>query len=686
MVKNVLSEKVVDNKEITMTAALEQLLPHGKRMSIAVGYFFLGGYELIREDFNRIAMSGGVRIIIGNRTDLRTSNEINEGVTAYRKQNHTVIDALEPQEALFREVVDLVAFEERLSFAAYQFRDLIRHGKVKVKVYTGKSSYFHSKLYLIERHDEYDGFAFVGSSNFSKGGLTGNSELNVLTMDSYPNLNSWFDGLWNSDDVEEFDSSLMSLIEKNVCKPSEYIPPEGIPFDEPPNDFMIPLAVELRDYQKDAIREWFRNEGRGILEMATGTGKTKTALSAAAKLYEHKQQLALVIVCPYQHLVVQWQEECREFGLNPILGYEARKNWENDLNSAITSYNSGAKNLLCLITTVDTFASSTMQATLAKVRNNLMLLVDECHHLGAPKTLASLGRQYTWRLGLSATPQRWYDDAGSKLLAEFFENGVIYQYTLKDAIGKYLTRYFYYPHLVYLTENENEEYLELSEKIARIYAVSGDASEGNDALKLLLMKRARIINKAENKLSMLLSLIKEERDSQFNLFYCGDSIEDGVRQVDQVIYLLGHELGMKVHPFTSQESKKERVELLSRFSRGDLQGLVAIRCLDEGVDVPATKTAYILASSTNPREFVQRRGRILRKSPGKDYAYIHDFIVVPRDLGELRNLNPAIFNIERKLMRRELMRFKEFAELAENGPQAMSSILEVAKSYNLMDI
>jgi superfamily II DNA or RNA helicase len=327
-----------------------------------------------------------------------------------------------------------------------------------------------------------------------------------------------------------------------------------------------------------------------------------------------------------------------------------------------------------------------MQASLAKVRHNLMLLVDECHHLGAPKTLASLSQQYTWRLGLSATPQRWYDDVGSKLMAEFFENGVIYQYTLKDAIGKYLSRYFYYPHLVYLTEDENEEYLELSEKIAKIYAVSGDRADSNDALKLLLLKRSRIINKAENKLPTLMRLVKEERQSLFNLFYCGDSIEDGARQVDRVIYMLGHEIGMNVHPFTSQESKKERAELLSRFSRGDLQGLVAIRCLDEGVDVPATKTAYILASSTNPREFVQRRGRILRKSPGKDYAYIHDFIVVPRDVEQLRNLDSAFFNIERKLMRKELMRFKEFAELAENGPQAMNSILEVANSYNLMDL
>lgn len=143
---------------------------------------------------------------------------------------------------------------------------------------------------------------------------------------------------------------------------------------------------------------------------------------------------------------------------------------------------------------------------------------------------------------------------------------------------------------------------------------------------------------------------------------------------------------MNVHPFTSQEGKQERMELLSRFGRGDLQGLVAIRCLDEGVDVPATQTAYIMASSTNPREFIQRRGRILRKSPGKDYAYIHDFIVVPSHLSDIDMLHNSIFNLERKLMRRELLRFREFAELAENSAEATTVIRDLAKKYRLLDV
>ena len=684
--KNVLSFKVIDNNSITMIDAFSQLLPHGNKLDIAVGYFFLSGYKLIREDFNRIAVHGGARIIIGNKTDRSTSNEIHEGMTAYTK-NHLELsfEALSPQAAISEELLAL-ASEEGGSESAWQLRDLIRHGKLKIRIYTGSSSYFHSKLYLVERSEEYDGFAIVGSSNFSKGGFTGNSELNVLTMDSFPSLKKWFDELWNSEDVQDFDSSLMAIIEKNVEKPISYSPPKGLPEETSSRAFSIPPSFELRDYQKEAIRTWFRNEGCGILEMATGTGKTATALAAAAKLFEHKERLAFVIVCPYQHLVVQWQDECIKYGLNPILGFESRKKWENILNSAITSYNSGAKDLLCVITTMDTFSSQTMIDSLAKIRDNLMLLVDECHHMGSPKMLDSLTEKFDWRLGLSATPQRWHDDSGSKALADFFKNGIVYQFTLKDAIGKYLTRYYYYPHLVYLTEDENEEYLEVSDKIARVYAVTGTSFDDNQPLKLLLMKRARIISKAANKLPKLASLIKNKTNTKYNLFYCGDAIEDGNRQVDRVIQLLGGDFAMKVHPFTSLETKKERIDLLSRFRRGELQGLVAIKCLDEGVDVPATKTAYILSSSTNPREFIQRRGRILRKFQGKEYAYIHDFIVVPRNIEDLSRLDSAVFNIERKLVKKELTRFREFAELAENGPQAMDIILELAKSYNLLDV
>jgi len=675
--------KVIDNKEITMADALNQLLPLGRRFSMAVGYFYLGGYRLIKEDFDAISSREPIRVIMGNRTDNFTAHVIREGVELSKIQGTSANRELTPVEGIRLQIESVIA-DSPESHSAYSLRDLIALGRLKVRVYTGPSDYFHAKVYLIGREDLYDGYAVIGSSNFSRAGFTGNSELNVLTKDSYSNLYEWYEALWNSDEVEDFSLDLLEIIDANVTRPSHYVPHETS--ESGTNlEFAIPGFIEIREYQKEAIRSWFKNNGHGILEMATGTGKTITSLIAAAKVYQYRKRLALVIVCPYQHLVVQWEKECLKFNLQPILGFEAKKSWENDLNAKITSFNVGAMSNFCLITTNDTFSSKAMQESLSKLKDDTMVIADECHHMGASDMREKLPDNFGFRLGLSATPERWFDEEGTSSLKSYFD-GVVFSYSLKDAIGPFLTEYYYYPHIVVLTEDENEQYLELSVKISQASAMSGDTeAAGNTYLKTLLLKRARLISKAENKLVLLKDLLKDQKESTHNIFYCGSAIDDGERQVDKVVYMLGKELGMKVHPFTSTENKAQRKELLSKFQSGLLQGLVAIKCLDEGVDVPATKTAYILASSTNPREFIQRRGRLLRKSPGKKYSYIHDFIVIPRDLDRVHVMESSVFNTERQLVKKELARFKEFADLAINSQQARAVILSVADKYNLLD-
>ncbi|MGI6554465.1 MAG: DEAD/DEAH box helicase family protein [Bacillota bacterium] len=534
----------------------------------------------------------------------------------------------------------------------------------------------------------FDGYAIIGSSNFSKGGLSGNSELNVLTKDCYPNLQAWFNNLWESDNVKDFSMELVEFINTNVDEPKYYKSPFIVKEEpEPYAGFSMPLHLKIRDYQMEAIKSWFKSGGRGILEMATGTGKTFTALAASTKLFEQTKQLAIVIVCPYKHLVDQWSNEVKRFGLSPILCYGLRTNWENKLNSRITSFNIGAIPCFCLITTTTSFSLDSMQNALKRLKGNVLLIADEVHHMGAKRIREKLPDNIPYRLGLSATPDRWHDDIGSNYLRQYFENGVVFTFGLKEAIGQYLTEYYYFPHIITLTDEECEEYFALTQKIYKRIQMGDtiDDSDSSSILKNLLIKRARLLSKAENKIVKLRELAIKEKDSKYNIFYCGDTTVDGERQIEKVLQVLGNGVGMRVHPFTSDETRQERLELLGRFKKGELQGLVAIRCLDEGVDVPATRSAYILASSTNPREFIQRRGRILRKSPGKEYSYIHDFIVIPRDINELNSIDVRLFNTERKLVRRELRRFKEFADLAINGPEARLKILEVAKAFNLLD-
>jgi superfamily II DNA or RNA helicase len=419
--------------------------------------------------------------------------------------------------------------------------------------------------------------------------------------------------------------------------------------------------------------------------MATGTGKTFTALSAAAKLYENINRLGVIIVCPYTHLVDQWVKDIKSFNMSPIVAYESRSLWEDALYSEITAFQSGITTHFCLVTTITTFTSRPMQKVLSKLNLDVLFIADEAHHLGAKKNRDCLLKSFSYRLALSATPNRWQDEEGTKELVEYFGNSIVFEFGLEKAIGEFLTEYYYYPHFVYLDEDEYEYYFEITKKITKMY-FQKDTTEENDSLQFLLIERSRILSRARNKLVVLRELMKCNAESKYNIVYCGDSSVDGEKQIDSVVRLLGNELNMNVHTFTSREDKGQRQELLKRFEKGDLQALVAIKCLDEGVDIPATETAYILSSSTNPREFIQRRGRVLRKYKNKKYSYIHDFIVIPRKLEEMDLVDSLVFNTERNMIKRELSRFIEFADLAINGPIAHEQLIQLKKAYHLLDI
>lgn len=437
----------------------------------------------------------------------------------------------------------------------------------------------------------------------------------------------------------------------------------------------IPERISLRDYQEEAIQAWFNHECRGLLEMATGTGKTITALAASARLYEREEQLAVIITVPYQHLVDQWSEEAKAFGYRPVLAYKSKASWLNELNHQIMEYNAGYRSFISVITTHTTFISPAFQECIARLNNPALLIADEAHHLGAERSRWSYPEHISFRLALSATPDRWFDDSGTVALREYFGE-TVFAFPLEKAIGVSLTPYYYYPHLVPLTDEELEQYQELSTKIARL--ANSKNEKAQQALEMLLIRRARLMNNAENKLATLAELVDSQDQIDHTLFYCASE------QIDEVVHLLGWEKGLLVHRFTAEENTKERQDLLADFADGKLQALVAMKCLDEGVDVPSTRTAYILASSSNPREFIQRRGRILRKAPGKEFSIIHDLIAVPPTMAIAERSSPT-FESERSILRRELQRFKEFANLALNKYQALDVIWDMAKRYGLMD-
>ena len=146
--------------------------------------------------------------------------------------------------------------------------------------------------------------------------------------------------------------------------------------------------------------------------------------------------------------------------------------------------------------------------------------------------------------------------------------------------------------------------------------------------------------------------------------------------------LLGEEHGFRVRKFTCDEGVEDRESILTALRDGSLDAVVAIRCLDEGIDLPDVRMGFLLASSTNPRQFIQRRGRLLRRAAGKTRAIIYDFIVQPPDFGG--EANDKSFNLERKLFRRELERVLEFCASAENGPVSLNKLNDLRLRYNLL--
>lgn len=567
------------------------------------------------------------------------------------------------------------------------------------EILTFKLALPQNKLAGGDFHDKFGVFtdaennrvSFSGSPNESIQGFC-NYESNKIFQSWNPAMRPFveadekrFERLWQNEDANVRTYDLPEAAREQILKLREgerpYPKPtwlketplkENRPVYHPAKP-QIPATINLRPYQDEAIEAWFAHRCQGLFEMATGTGKTITALAASARLYERENELAVIIAVPYQHLVDQWNDEATAFGYKPILAYQSKKSWLDDLNHQILDFNGGYRPFISVIVTHTTFISEDFQATIARLQSPVLLIADEAHHLGAERSRQHYPQNVAYRLALSATPDRWFDDEGTEALRAYFGE-TVFAFTLEQAIGVSLTPYYYYPHLVYLTDEEMVEYEALSIKIGKLF--NQEKLEAQEALKMLLIKRAKLLNRAQNKLTVLSDLVDKEPQIEHTLFYCAPG------QIDEVMQLVGWEKGVLINQFTAEESTAERQQLLTSFANGNLQALAAMKCLDEGVDVPSTKTAYFLASSSNPREFIQRRGRILRKSPGKEHSIIHDLIAIPPVSFAY---DSPVFRAERSVVRRELERFKEFSNPALNKHQALDVIWDVAKHYGLLD-
>ncbi|WP_423186387.1 DEAD/DEAH box helicase family protein [Alishewanella sp. d11] len=396
---------------------------------------------------------------------------------------------------------------------------------------------------------------------------------------------------------------------------------------------------KLKDHQKDALSSWQSNNFKGILRLATGSGKTITAMYAVSKIFEKSvkpTQLAFVVAVPYVTLADQWIKEMALFNMEAISCFESRDLWEEKLNGAISSLKSGVLSFISIVVVNKTLGSPAFQRLIKKIPSeNLFFVGDECHR-HANRNISHYLPLAQFRMGLSATPyiesDELDDENESKDILETYYGNVVAEYTLAEAIADgVLTPYHYYIYPVELSITETEEYIELSEKIASILSYK-KLSESDEA-QSLIRKRNKIIQNASAKDEALISCLNKPgfKKRPFSIFYVGEGYSFDNQDMKELnrIASIASKYNWKLSPFTSMESRAERKSIMNSFLNNEIDGLISMKVLDEGVDIPQCSQAFILASSNNSRQFVQRRGRILRRYKGKDYAYIHDFFVYP---------------------------------------------------------
>lgn len=452
--------------------------------------------------------------------------------------------------------------------------------------------------------------------------------------------------------------------------------------------FHIPEGVKLRDYQNRANESWFNQHCKGIYSMCTGAGKTFTALAAMIQLAEQlDDKLAVFIVCPYIHLVSQWEEDVIEWAPLPIIAHSksTTPHWEERLKQACRRFRKERVPFVC-ITTNDTFAGPKIQPLIAKFseEDNILFIVDEAHNFGSEALSGIMPEQFKYRIALSATIERHMDKAGTARLFHFFGDEVI-NYGLEDAIDdQALVSYDYHPIPVYLEADELSSYQQLTRELKKYLIQKNGKVRISDAGKFVVYRRTRLLAGARAKVNLLLEMMADYKDKKNILIYCGattvedEDTGDELRQIDLVTQRLRTEYGMSVKRFTAEEDLKERQKIKEYFRDGLYQAITAIKCLDEGVNIPGIQTAFIMSSSRNPKEFIQRRGRLLRRSEGKEKAVIFDFVTLPRNLDDVL---PTNFEDDKSIVLGELARINEFGKLANNREEAESLMYHIMDSY-----
>ena len=707
-------------------------LENSALFDIELGYFNSATISVLAESFASFISHGGrMRMAINQIVSAKDKDAIANGVVGGIELPFdltdwkSIKDSLDEYGEHFFKCLAYLIQEKRIEI------QIIKPKTTTGIAHTKKGQFFDEEGTIV---------GFSGSANFTLGGLFNNlEEINVFLSTSpdpqiqkkISNQKVHFDRLMHmvEADIEylspnELEEAIVSSygnqdiedlinVEKKLkeYKRKGYNKKRISSLDSDPLP-SFPYESGPRKYQQLAFDNWKENKQVGLFAMATGTGKTITSLNCLLEIYKRYGYYMGIILVPTITLVNQWADECRKFNFNRIIKvYSKNPDWKEKVDilqreAQMAGANTKPSSFI-IISTYASFARKTVFDALNSFdRRRVLLIADEAHNMGSPSILKRLKDiVYLRRIGLSATPERQFDDATNAKLFAFFgaKDKYTYEYSMAEAIHNgFLCKYYYYPHLVRLTESEMESYIELSIKISKYFNYNKEQFERkDDILKNLLLARKRIIHKAENKLDAFRKIIQDRYDQLGNLKYSLIYVPEGTmpdyyenadvfdtreqigedKTAENLITLYTKAVSdidkyITVRKFVS--GQKDREELLKGFADGTIQVLTSMKCLDEGVDVPRSELAVFCSSTGNPRQFIQRRGRVLRTHEDKQYAYIHDLVVIP-EVG----LNCSSYKMERSLLKSELERVRNFALLSENSTFAQMELMSVMKYYGL---
>ena len=472
-------------------------------------------------------------------------------------------------------------------------------------------------------------------------------------------------------------SKLFKLLPISKPKPK----PKPIPISKPSPDMGIKKVdkiFKLRKHQDEVIENWIKNNYRGIVEHATGSGKTITGIYAIKHFFENTEGTNAIVIVPSVLLQDQWLRELNEHikgvDIHRVGGKITSSGWKEHVTSYTSKSRSGKKQIVLGVR--QSICSPAFYKNL-KSNNHLMVLVDEAHTIGAQQSRHFLeSAEINFRLALSATYERANDYLGTKRIVDYFGHPLEPKYGIAEAIhDERLVKYDYEIETVSLTAIEEDEWIEQSKKIRQQWAIF-ESNKKKKAmpikLKRLLIERAKISKKAKNKVKKALSIISHNYDineSQRWLIYCQD-IEQ-LESLSKEIFNAGFVCSVY---YAGLDSDTKKATLEEFYKKGGL--LLSIKCLDEGVDIPSADHALILASSSNKREYIQRRGRVLRVDKNNSFkrAKIFDLITVAQAYSD---------KYIQSLVHTDLIRAYEFSGFARNKSIARLKINELFYKFKI---